>query len=36
MVAMDTDAEWLALGAEFAPDPPAEATGSMLARDLLT
>lgn len=36
MVAMDTDEEWLALGAEFVADPPAEATNSMLARDLLT
>ena len=26
MVAMDTDEEWLALGAEFVADPPAEAT----------
>ena len=36
MVAMDTDEEWLALVAEFVADPPAEATNSMLARDLLT
>ena len=36
MAAMDTDEEWLALGAEFVVDPPAEATNSMLARDLLS
>ena len=36
MVAMDTDEEWLALGAEFVVDPPAESTNSMLARDLLS
>ena len=36
MSAMDSDEEWLALGAEFSVDPPAEATNSMLARDLLS
>ena len=36
MSAMDTAEEWLALGAEFSVDPPAEATNSMLARDLLS
>ena len=35
MGAMDTDAEWLALGREFSVDPPARATRSNLYRDLL-
>lgn len=36
LASMDSDPEWLALGAEFVADPPAEATNTMLARDLLT